>query len=356
MKKRYQVFVSSTYEDLKQERAEVLKTLLRADCIPTQMELFPSADESSWELIKNVIDDCDYYMVIIGSRYGSTAPDKKSYTEMEYEYAIAQNKPVIGFIQNRAKILDDDMDKEQWKRKALKKFIGTIKTQRQCSFWETVSELRAEVITGIHQLKTTRPGIGWIRATEVERDASNNGIIDVSPTAQHADFSEDINTANRISFYFNSGHTILQKYHDNFVDAFNRGCKVKIIISNPHQAIFKDDSPEAVKTRKFYSWNDSSKKVIGLAEAEIEEIIKDVTKKPRKNNFLRYGFCHPTMSMFIFDEQKAYVMPYLPYRDSNRTFKVTMDSNCTFFKHVIESFNDCWKNAMTPDEVEALRD
>lgn len=63
--KKYQVFVSSTYEDLKPERQEIMHALLELDCIPSGMELFSAADEDQWSLIKGVIDDCDYYVVVI---------------------------------------------------------------------------------------------------------------------------------------------------------------------------------------------------------------------------------------------------------------------------------------------------
>jgi len=98
MEKRYQVFVSSTYEDLREERQQVMQVLLELDCIPSGMELFPAADEDQWTLIKSVIDDCDYYIVIVGGRYGSMGPEGKSYTQMEYEYAVYRGKPVIGFL------------------------------------------------------------------------------------------------------------------------------------------------------------------------------------------------------------------------------------------------------------------
>ena len=63
MEKRYQVFVSSTYTDLKEERRHVTQALMEMDCIPAGMELFPAADEEQWEFIKRVIDDCDYYLL-----------------------------------------------------------------------------------------------------------------------------------------------------------------------------------------------------------------------------------------------------------------------------------------------------
>lgn len=97
MDRHYQVFVSSTYDDLREERQQVIQALLELDCIPAGMELFPAADDEQWEFIKRVIDECDYYLVIIGGRYGSTDNKGTSYTEKEYDYAVDQRKPVIGF-------------------------------------------------------------------------------------------------------------------------------------------------------------------------------------------------------------------------------------------------------------------
>ena len=83
----HRVFVSSTYEDLREERAEVQKALLKLDCFPVGMELFPSADDETWEFIKRQIEESDYYVAIVAGRYGSLASDGLSYTQKEWEYA-----------------------------------------------------------------------------------------------------------------------------------------------------------------------------------------------------------------------------------------------------------------------------
>ena len=46
MEKRYQVFISSTFRDLVQERQEVLKAVLEIDHMPAGMELFPASDDA----------------------------------------------------------------------------------------------------------------------------------------------------------------------------------------------------------------------------------------------------------------------------------------------------------------------
>jgi len=48
------------------------------------MEMFNAGDESQWELIKRAIDRTDYYIVIIGYKYGSV-DDDIGYTEKEYD-------------------------------------------------------------------------------------------------------------------------------------------------------------------------------------------------------------------------------------------------------------------------------
>ena len=98
MNKRYQVFVSSTYADLQQERRKVIQTLMEMDCIPAGMELFPAADDEQWEFIKRVIDDCDYYVLIIGGRYGSLTSEGISYTEKEHNYAMSIGLKVLTIL------------------------------------------------------------------------------------------------------------------------------------------------------------------------------------------------------------------------------------------------------------------
>ena len=71
---------------------------MKMDCIPAGMELFPAADEEQWEFIKKVIEDCDYYLLIIGGRYGSVTDDGISYTEKEFDYAVENGLRVVALI------------------------------------------------------------------------------------------------------------------------------------------------------------------------------------------------------------------------------------------------------------------
>lgn len=69
--KKYQIFISSTYKDLIEEREEAVKAILLMDNIPSGMEMFSALDNEQFEVIKKVIDLCDYYVLIIGKKYGT---------------------------------------------------------------------------------------------------------------------------------------------------------------------------------------------------------------------------------------------------------------------------------------------
>jgi hypothetical protein len=100
--KRYSVFISSTFEDLKDERRAVQDTVISAGDFPVQMEYFPATDEAAFDLIKSLLDKCDYYILIIGGRYGSLDSDGLSYTHKEFRYAVSKNIPVIVMLNGGA--------------------------------------------------------------------------------------------------------------------------------------------------------------------------------------------------------------------------------------------------------------
>ena len=88
--------MSSTFTDLVEERQDAIRTILDLGHIPAGMELFPAADTEQLQYIKKVIDECDYYLLIMGGRYGSIDGEGVSYTEREYDYAVDNGKTVLG--------------------------------------------------------------------------------------------------------------------------------------------------------------------------------------------------------------------------------------------------------------------
>lgn len=162
--RRHQVFVSSTYEDLREERHEVIQALLELDCIPAGMELFPATDDDQWSLIQRVIDECDYYIVILGGRYGSIGPQGISYTEQEYRYALQIKKPILAFLHKTP--LNIPLGKTESKVESQKMLVDfrELVQKKVCKFWETPVELGSAVSRSLVRLIKTHPMPGWVRA------------------------------------------------------------------------------------------------------------------------------------------------------------------------------------------------
>lgn len=167
LKRRYQVFVSSTYEDLKEERQHVIQALLETKCIPLGMELFPAASVEQWQLIKRVIEECDYYLVVVAGRYGSLSESGTGYTEMEFDYALKIGKPVIGFYHKSPDNLPGSkLEKTDSGRDRLKKFTEKVKG-KLCRPWASPAELGSAVKSAILSELEFNPKPGWIRADAV---------------------------------------------------------------------------------------------------------------------------------------------------------------------------------------------
>jgi len=167
MDKRFQVFVSSTYEDLQSERQEVMQALLELDCIPAGMELFPAANDSQWNFIKRIIGDCDYYVVIVAGRYGSLSPSGVGYTEMEYRYAEEIAKPTIAFLHRDPEQLPaKKTERSPEGQRRLQQFRGYVE-QKLCKHWSSATELGSVVSRSLVQLIKANPGIGWVRGSDV---------------------------------------------------------------------------------------------------------------------------------------------------------------------------------------------
>lgn len=162
MQKRYQIFISSTYNDLKVERKKVIEAVLKLYHFPIGMEMFHADNEEQWTQIKNTIDMSDYYILILG-RYCGTLIESEgiSYTEKEYNYAISKGIPVLSFV------IDDAAKKESYgieSRKqvsAFKKFSSKVR-KLPCSFWMTPEDLAFKVSTTLSAKFLENNRNGWV--------------------------------------------------------------------------------------------------------------------------------------------------------------------------------------------------
>ena len=191
--KKYQVFISSTYEDLKEERAAVSQTLLDLGCIPVGMEQFPASGMSQMDYIKKMLGTCDYYILILAGRYGSIDPaDGVGYTEKEYDYAVKNKIPVMSFIvEDIGKLPSEKCEKTDNGREYLKKFRDKVSAGRMIKKYSSKESLQAGVAISLQQCIRDFPAIGWIRADGIDLDSSFEAMLD-KYMKEHTASIEDI--------------------------------------------------------------------------------------------------------------------------------------------------------------------
>jgi hypothetical protein len=187
MERRHQVFVSSTYQDLIEERRAVIQALLELDCIPAGMEMFPAANEDQWSLIEEVIAQSDYYIVIVGGRYGSTTAEGVSYTEKEYDYAVEAGLPVLGFVHADPESIPARMSEiDAEAREKLDQFRSKVMS-RMVKRYATADELASVVSRGLIRAIKHDPRPGWVRGDYAMTDATRAEIAELRAALAEAE-------------------------------------------------------------------------------------------------------------------------------------------------------------------------
>lgn len=181
MERKYQVFISSTYEDLKTERQAAISCLLDMNCIPVGMEQFPASSLSQWEYIKKMIDMSDYYLLIVAGKYGSIDPEENiSYTEKEYRYAIHKKMPILAFLHKNIDSLPAiKVGATDEERERVKNSHNTVKEAgRLVDFYSNEDELKYKIAMAMPKIINDAPMPGWVRADQAEKAIATAGDTD----------------------------------------------------------------------------------------------------------------------------------------------------------------------------------
>lgn len=141
--------------------------------------MFPAADDDQMTLIKQVIDQSDYYVVVVAGRYGSVSAEGISYTEQEYDYAVEQGIPILGFVHGDPdKIEQGKTDQNDEARQRLAEFRTKVE-QRMVKHFTNAAELRGHVMSSLARAFRMNPRIGWVRANLAMTVDTQREIIDL---------------------------------------------------------------------------------------------------------------------------------------------------------------------------------
>lgn len=297
MEKKYQIFISSTYNDLKEERRKVQDVILSMYHFPIGMEMFSAGDEEQWEIIQETIDSSDYYVLIVGNKYGSVIEKGKdkgiSYTQKEFRYALRKGIPILAFlIDEHARITTDMIEKDAIKEKKLEEFKKEITKGRMVQWWINGEDLANKVMISLNKQMDRIPRPGWIRSNSIINEKFDK-------TEQIADIILDMNAQQlkKEEIYQNKKSSIKS---DNEIDYFERLNILKRKI---------DEKPTNLEINDF---------VLKNYEQIVEWLIKIGEQYERENEdiILRIDKINSVIVVFRFYKNKKLV----------RTLKVFLES------------------------------
>lgn len=240
--RRYQIFISSTFKHLAQERKAAIEAVFERGHIPIALERFSPSDASDLEVIRRAMSDSQVYILIVGHTYGELSPDgKRSYTELEYDLAQEFGLLTLVFlmdkhvVQERRKelsedIIGDKLEIENYGR--FNKFREKLK-KHSGKFFTPSPEFKGTVALALADNLATWDKPGFVREPEdpaVLEGVRNEFIGDLvselrsfeklyDRTQQAADAKRcaarffvqqymDRILHNRVSLFFESGSTI----------------------------------------------------------------------------------------------------------------------------------------------------
>lgn len=339
--KKYQVFVSSTFEDLKDERDAAFKTILTLNHIPIGMETFNAGDDEQWEVIKRAIDLSDYYVLILGLRYGSTTDSGISYTEKEYDYAVSKNIPIITLIRDEnVPTTPDQRESDPDKAEKLKKFREKASSKKEDKVWKTKFELTTQLSNSLISEIGLHPKTGWIR-TELQPEIIQNLSewkmshifrlrADKNAESDPMLTKQKVKELDAIIFglkTFRSAHTV------DIENCLKNGTRIRFLVMNPDSLFVKQREIE-------------ENEVEGQISKSIVDLLKwaKKLKKTTKGDISVKYYNSMTLDFYWRIDNVLYVGPYLFGRASQATITYKYESGGLGYNEYTNYFEELWNN------------
>ncbi len=151
------VFLSSTYDELRECRAKAIETIDQLDEYKCAcMERFGSRVWPSLSVCREAVRSCVLYVGILGVQYGSVEIESgKSYTELEYDEARRVGIPQLVFLAANAAVdakSEGDACPTDPRQVA---FIGRVRQDLQCTRFLSASDLATKIAIAVSNWKKT---------------------------------------------------------------------------------------------------------------------------------------------------------------------------------------------------------
>lgn len=147
------IFVSSTYTDLIPHRKSIWKLLKNYNAEITGMEEFGARSSAPLETCITYAEECDIYIGIIGMRYGSIEKkSRKSFTQIEYETAIKNNKEILIYLIDEINGLVKPINIDFENYRELQSFKNRLRREHTVDSFKNAKKLAEKINKRISQM------------------------------------------------------------------------------------------------------------------------------------------------------------------------------------------------------------
>ncbi|WP_445114788.1 DUF4062 domain-containing protein [Acinetobacter sp. WZC-1] len=165
--KRYQVFITTSGQEMQPERMVVSQTLIGMGFFSWGLE---QRTPLSTAFARRQIDDCDYVLLLLGSQYGEQSVSGVGYMHLEYIYAVTKQKPVIVFMHEQPDTRDAALQEQRPElRERFDEFRHQLQKEvEQVICYRTLRELELAVRSRMPQMLERYPVTGWVRPQNIQ--------------------------------------------------------------------------------------------------------------------------------------------------------------------------------------------
>lgn len=175
MEKKLQVFISSTYTDMIEERQAIVESILKFGHIPAGMELFSANSKKQFDVIKQWIRDSDLFILVLGGKYGSIEnKSQKSYIHLEYEYAKKIGKKPIVLVMSdtyiKMKLVKGDYNFQnpEYLDTSYVNFKKSVMDNKLCAFFDDTKSLKNEISAILKNCENAIDKYtGWVKGNTI---------------------------------------------------------------------------------------------------------------------------------------------------------------------------------------------
>lgn len=166
--KRYHVFICTSGIDMQAERVVLSQALVSQGFFSWGLE---HRTPLTTAFARRQIDDCDYFILLLGSCYGDLSASGVSYMHLEYIYAVTKQKPIIILMHEDPDSRAVELQEKTAEGKSkFKDFRQQLQRERDVvASYRNARDLEMAVRHVMPQMIERAPALGWIRPQNTQQ-------------------------------------------------------------------------------------------------------------------------------------------------------------------------------------------